>query len=87
MPTTTICPEDPVPTFLSLRRAEAQPRPRPFCPPVAGSVASYWVTRVETQKCSDLWLFLETGKLPTDMATGERPGSGGRKPCPWCPEV
>ncbi|XP_054582771.1 transmembrane protein 141 isoform X1 [Eptesicus fuscus] len=34
---------------------------------VAGSVASYWVTRVETQKCSDLWLFLETGKLPADM--------------------
>ncbi|XP_006776608.1 PREDICTED: transmembrane protein 141, partial [Myotis davidii] len=39
---------------------------------VAGSVASYWVTRVETQKCSDLWLFLETGKLPTDMGTDPR---------------
>ncbi|XP_045702270.1 transmembrane protein 141 isoform X2 [Phyllostomus hastatus] len=33
---------------------------------VVGSVASYWMTRVETQKCSDLWVFLETGKLPTD---------------------
>ncbi|XP_016067278.1 PREDICTED: transmembrane protein 141 [Miniopterus natalensis] len=40
---------------------------------VAGSVASYWVTRVETQKCSNLWLFLETGKLPTDVGTDQRP--------------
>ncbi|KAL2782259.1 transmembrane protein 141 [Daubentonia madagascariensis] len=36
---------------------------------VAGSVASYGVTRVESQKCSNLWLFLETGKLPKDMST------------------
>uniref|UniRef100_A0A8C5P0A1 Transmembrane protein 141 n=1 Tax=Jaculus jaculus TaxID=51337 RepID=A0A8C5P0A1_JACJA len=36
---------------------------------VAGSVASYGVTRVETQKCSNLWLFLETGQLPKDMNT------------------
>ncbi|XP_020837504.1 transmembrane protein 141 isoform X1 [Phascolarctos cinereus] len=35
---------------------------------VAGSVSSYAVTRVETQKCSDLWLFLETGQLPQDHA-------------------
>ncbi|TEA29711.1 hypothetical protein DBR06_SOUSAS510310, partial [Sousa chinensis] len=40
---------------------------------VAGSVASYWVTRVESQKCSNLWLFLETGQLPKDMDTGEGP--------------
>ncbi|XP_043837205.1 transmembrane protein 141 isoform X3 [Dromiciops gliroides] len=33
---------------------------------VAGSACSYAVTRVETQKCSDLWLFLETGRLPQD---------------------
>uniref|UniRef100_H0W3P1 Transmembrane protein 141 n=1 Tax=Cavia porcellus TaxID=10141 RepID=H0W3P1_CAVPO len=39
---------------------------------VAGSVASYGVTRVESQKCSNLWLFLETGKLPKDMDAGER---------------
>ncbi|KAM9722454.1 transmembrane protein 141 isoform 1-T1 [Dama dama] len=39
---------------------------------VAGSVASYWVTRVESQKCSDLWLFLETGRLPRDMHTDRR---------------
>nr|KAF6434641.1 transmembrane protein 141 [Molossus molossus] len=52
---------------------------------VAGSVASYWVTRVETQKCSNLWLFLETGKLPTDRGTGERPrGSGRQTSCLWC---
>ncbi|KAF5920326.1 hypothetical protein HPG69_007328 [Diceros bicornis minor] len=36
---------------------------------VAGSVASYWVTRVESQKCSNLWLFLETGQLPKDAGT------------------
>lgn len=36
---------------------------------VTGSVASYWVTRVESQKCSHLWLFLETGQLPTDVHT------------------
>lgn len=43
---------------------------------VTGSVASYWVTRVETQKCSELWLFLETGQLPAGRATGgHSPGS------------
>ncbi|KAG3288382.1 hypothetical protein H1C71_011862 [Ictidomys tridecemlineatus] len=36
---------------------------------VAGSVASYGVTRVESQKCSNLWLFLETGQLPRDRGT------------------
>ncbi|XP_007945248.1 transmembrane protein 141 [Orycteropus afer afer] len=35
-----------------------------------GSVASYSVTRVETQKCSNLWLFLETGQLPKDAGAG-----------------
>ncbi|XP_039317329.1 transmembrane protein 141 [Saimiri boliviensis] len=39
---------------------------------VAGSVASYGVTRVETEKCSNLWLFLETGQLPKDMSTDRR---------------
>ncbi|XP_005408611.1 PREDICTED: transmembrane protein 141 isoform X2 [Chinchilla lanigera] len=38
---------------------------------VAGSVASYGVTRAETQKCSNLWLFLETGQLPRDRDTGQ----------------
>ncbi|XP_022356143.1 transmembrane protein 141 isoform X2 [Enhydra lutris kenyoni] len=33
---------------------------------VTGSVASYWVTRVESHRCSNLWLFLETGQLPED---------------------
>uniref|UniRef100_A0A452GKX4 Uncharacterized protein n=1 Tax=Gopherus agassizii TaxID=38772 RepID=A0A452GKX4_9SAUR len=31
---------------------------------VAGSAASYAVTRVETQKCSSLWIYLETGQSP-----------------------
>lgn len=39
---------------------------------VVGSVASYKVTRMESQKCRDLWLFLETGKLPKDMGTDRR---------------
>ncbi|XP_077005120.1 transmembrane protein 141 [Tamandua tetradactyla] len=38
---------------------------------VAGSVASYRITRVETQKCSNLWLFLETGQLPKDTSTDQ----------------
>ncbi|XP_004714551.2 transmembrane protein 141 isoform X1 [Echinops telfairi] len=36
---------------------------------VSGSLASYGVTRVETQKCNNLWLFLETGQLPKDTDT------------------
>ncbi|XP_012884807.1 PREDICTED: transmembrane protein 141 [Dipodomys ordii] len=39
---------------------------------VVGSVASYGVTRVETQKCSNLWLFLETGQLPKDRSPDGR---------------
>ncbi|KAM9306188.1 transmembrane protein 141 [Pholidichthys leucotaenia] len=31
---------------------------------VASSVGSYAVTRWESQKCSDLWLLLETGEVP-----------------------
>ncbi len=31
---------------------------------VSSSVFSYTVTRWETMKCSDLWLFLETGNVP-----------------------
>ncbi|XP_041826490.1 transmembrane protein 141 isoform X2 [Melanotaenia boesemani] len=31
---------------------------------VASSLGSYAVTRWETQKCTDLWLLLETGKTP-----------------------
>lgn len=34
------------------------------------------MTRTESQKCRDLWLFLETGKLPKDMSTGERAPEG-----------
>ncbi|XP_061209018.1 transmembrane protein 141 isoform X3 [Neopsephotus bourkii] len=33
-----------------------------------GSLASYVVTRAETQKCSDFWIYLETGKFPQELA-------------------
>lgn len=35
---------------------------------VLSSVGSYSVTRWESQKCSDLWLLLETGKVPDRSA-------------------
>ncbi|XP_068430526.1 transmembrane protein 141 [Clinocottus analis] len=31
---------------------------------MASSVGSYAVTRWETQKCTDLWMLLETGQVP-----------------------
>ncbi|NXJ95654.1 TM141 protein, partial [Corythaixoides concolor] len=34
-----------------------------------GSLASYVVTRAETQKCSDFWIYLETGRSPQELAT------------------
>lgn len=49
------------------------------CSPVTGSVASYWVTRVESHRCSNLWLFLETGQLPEDRGAGERPEGSGKQ--------
>ncbi|XP_030362774.1 transmembrane protein 141 isoform X2 [Strigops habroptila] len=36
--------------------------------PAAGSLTSYVVTRAETQKCSDFWIYLETGKSPQELA-------------------
>ncbi|XP_065551499.1 transmembrane protein 141 isoform X1 [Lathamus discolor] len=33
-----------------------------------GSFASYVVTRAETQKCSDFWIYLETGKFPQELS-------------------
>ncbi|XP_028318936.1 transmembrane protein 141 [Gouania willdenowi] len=36
---------------------------------VASSVGSYAITRWETQKCSDLWILLETGKVPDRSPT------------------
>ncbi|XP_047554971.1 transmembrane protein 141 isoform X10 [Lutra lutra] len=42
---------------------------------VTGSVASYWVTRVESHRCSNLWLFLETGQLPEDRGAGHTRGA------------
>lgn len=41
---------------------------------VVGSVASYAVTRWETQRCSDLWLFLESKPTLQDAAKEQAPG-------------
>ncbi|XP_009469792.1 PREDICTED: transmembrane protein 141, partial [Nipponia nippon] len=40
--------------------------------PATGSLASYVVTRAETQKCSDFWIYLETGKSPQELAVAGR---------------
>ncbi|XP_040386927.1 transmembrane protein 141 [Cygnus olor] len=37
----------------------------------AGSLASYMVTKAETQKCSDFWIYLETGKSPQELAMAD----------------
>ncbi|NXC25459.1 TM141 protein, partial [Campylorhamphus procurvoides] len=37
-----------------------------------GSLASYVVTRAETQKCSDFWIYLETGKSPQELTVTGR---------------
>uniref|UniRef100_U3JQH2 Uncharacterized protein n=1 Tax=Ficedula albicollis TaxID=59894 RepID=U3JQH2_FICAL len=34
----------------------------------AGSLGSYVVTKAETQKCSNFWIYLETGKSPQELA-------------------
>ncbi|NWR37949.1 TM141 protein, partial [Tachuris rubrigastra] len=34
----------------------------------AGSLASYVVTRAETQKCSDFWIYLETGQSLQELS-------------------
>ncbi|KAM9734598.1 transmembrane protein 141 [Menidia menidia] len=35
---------------------------------VVSSLASYAVTRWETQKCTDLWLLIETGRTPDRLS-------------------
>lgn len=40
---------------------------------VSSSVFSYSVTRWETMKCSDLWLYLETGIVPDRNSAKEEP--------------
>uniref|UniRef100_A0A803XTD1 Uncharacterized protein n=1 Tax=Meleagris gallopavo TaxID=9103 RepID=A0A803XTD1_MELGA len=39
---------------------------------LAGSLASYMVTRAETQKCSDFWIYLETGTSPQEHRMADR---------------
>uniref|UniRef100_UPI00398EC509 transmembrane protein 141 isoform X2 n=1 Tax=Pristiophorus japonicus TaxID=55135 RepID=UPI00398EC509 len=55
---------------------------------VTGSLTSYVVTRVETQKCSNLWIYLETGAMPHSSDKGtedqktdsaENTDNGGKK--------
>ncbi|XP_061460432.1 transmembrane protein 141 [Rhineura floridana] len=47
---------------------------------VVGSVASYAVTRRETQKCSDLWIFLESEQHgPPDVAKEKAPSLDPQK--------
>ncbi|XP_058709519.1 transmembrane protein 141 isoform X2 [Poecile atricapillus] len=41
--------------------------------PAAGSLGSYVVTRAETQKCSNFWIYLETGKSPQELAVTGQP--------------
>ncbi|KAL2297905.1 hypothetical protein Nmel_016860 [Mimus melanotis] len=36
--------------------------------PAAGSLGSYVVTRAESRKCSNFWIYLETGKSPQELA-------------------
>ncbi|XP_048449673.1 transmembrane protein 141-like isoform X1 [Rhincodon typus] len=43
-----------------------------------GSLMSYVVTRLETQKCSNLWVYLETGTVPRspdEVTTDQNNGS------------
>ncbi|XP_038638357.1 transmembrane protein 141 [Scyliorhinus canicula] len=39
---------------------------------VTGSLMSYAVTRMETQKCSNLWVYLETGAMPPNPDKGTK---------------
>ncbi|NXE85190.1 TM141 protein, partial [Cochlearius cochlearius] len=48
--------------------------------PAAGSLASYVVTRAETQKCSDFWIYLETGKSPRELAAAGRVSQPAENP-------
>ncbi|XP_068609326.1 transmembrane protein 141 [Brachionichthys hirsutus] len=47
---------------------------------VVSSFGSYAVTRWETQKCSDLWLLLETGKVPDRLPPQESKPDGPKGP-------
>ncbi|XP_028830761.1 transmembrane protein 141 isoform X3 [Denticeps clupeoides] len=49
---------------------------------VGSSVGSYAVTRRETQKCSDLWIFLETGRYPGQTPEQEETAHSTESPQP-----
>ncbi|XP_035747758.1 transmembrane protein 141, partial [Egretta garzetta] len=48
--------------------------------PAAGSLTSYVVTRAETQKCSNFWIYLETGKSPQELAMAGRVAQPAENP-------
>ncbi|NXL36253.1 TM141 protein, partial [Glaucidium brasilianum] len=54
---------------LLRRRLPYRPQWSLLLAAATGSVASYVVTRAETQKCSDFWLYLETGKSPQELTS------------------
>ncbi|CAN2390855.1 Transmembrane protein 141, partial [Pristimantis euphronides] len=39
---------------------------------VSGSAASYMMTKRETKKCTDLWIYLEKGQISQLQDTGSR---------------
>ncbi|NWS66195.1 TM141 protein, partial [Crotophaga sulcirostris] len=57
---------------LVRRRLPTSPQWSLLLATAAGSVASYVVTRAETQKCSDFWIYLETGKSPQELTVAGR---------------
>ncbi|XP_069842696.1 transmembrane protein 141 isoform X2 [Dendropsophus ebraccatus] len=46
---------------------------------VAGSVASYVVTKRETEKCSELWVYLEKGQISQLQEAGQHQKSDTTK--------
>ncbi|NWU70294.1 TM141 protein, partial [Pterocles burchelli] len=57
---------------LAGRRLPYRPQWSLLLATAVGSIASYVVTRAETQKCSDFWIYLETGKSPQELAEAGR---------------
>ncbi|NXT64611.1 TM141 protein, partial [Chaetops frenatus] len=53
---------------LARRKLPYRPQWSLLLAAAAGSLGSYVVTRAETQKCSNFWIYLETGKSPQELA-------------------
>ncbi|NXJ79030.1 TM141 protein, partial [Trogon melanurus] len=68
---------------LALRKLPYGPRWSVLLAAGTGALASYAVTRAETQKCSDFWIYLETGKSPQELApAGQVSEPAGNLPGP-----